>query len=257
MQAVKLGVSVLDELLPEGVLRSSLISVEGEPGTGKSAIVTEIAYRFTQRGEPAIMVCMEDTALSAAQRILALGFDLARSLEGGLVLLDCFSYRIEERLREVKLSPSVSRLREAISGNTVYLSKPGRPEDVWRAVIAEAESRGMAERGAVVLDSITEFLTRVDPAVLLESMKELRADLCKGLIVPVFYTMHFGVFDNYRSIMECFTDGIIDLRFDPNAMKMGILSKQVRVRRMSGVRHLTKWVSFSIAKGEGAIRVGV
>ena len=246
---------MLDELLPEGVLRSSLISVQGEPGTGKSAIVAEVAYRFTQRGEPAIMVCMEDTALSAAQRILTLGFDLTKALEGGLVFLDCFSYRIEERIRRARLSPSVSRLREAISGSTVYVGKPRGPEDVWRAVLMEVESRGVAERGAVVLDSITEFLTRVDPVVLLESMKELRADLCKGLMVPVFYTMHFGVFDEYRSIMECFTDGIIDLRFDPKGMKMGILAKQVRVRRMSGVRHLTKWVSFEIVRGEGAVKV--
>ena len=74
----KSGVSMLDVLMPQGIPRNSFVMVSGEAGTGKSALVAELAYRTLQeKHEPVIYVVNENSPLSLYHRFLGLGWNIA------------------------------------------------------------------------------------------------------------------------------------------------------------------------------------
>ena len=45
IQLIKTGNKYADTIIPEGIPRNSFILLNGEPGTGKGAFLTEIVYR--------------------------------------------------------------------------------------------------------------------------------------------------------------------------------------------------------------------
>lgn len=243
---VVLGVEPLDFLLPDGTLRSSLIGVFGETGTGKSVLMNELAFRFLERGEKVLFVLLEDTSFSRVLSLSSLGFDVTEHLEGGsLEFLDCFSYRLRGLRLPVRDYPRPK--------GTVEVEDPRDPESVWETVFERAAQ--MEGRGIVLMDSLTEFLTiSPDASVLLDMMKTAKALLCRYYNIPLIYSFHFGFYDDFRFQMEVVSDGVIDLRFNTEVVSNALV-KQVRVRRMSGSKHRTEWVTFDVERGKGMVLV--
>lgn len=240
------GVEPLDFLIPEGVLRGSLIGIFGETGTGKSALLNELAFRFLERGEKVIFVLLEDNPFSRVLSMRSLGLDVTRYLEdASLEFLDCFSYR----LRDLNIPiPDYPRLKGAIE-----VEDPRESESVWETLFERASE--MSGRGAVLMDSLTEFLTIApDASVLLDMMKTAKALLCRYYSIPLIYSFHFGFYDDFRFQIEVVSDGVIDLRFNPEVVSSALV-KQVRVRRMSGSKHRTEWVTFDVERGKGIVLV--
>ncbi|MEM3929836.1 MAG: RAD55 family ATPase [Candidatus Korarchaeum sp.] len=243
---VMFGVEPLDFLIPEGILRGSLIGIFGETGTGKSALLNELAFRFLERGERVIFVLLEDAPFSRVLSMSSLGFDVTEYLErGSLEFLDCFSYRLRDLHIPV---PDYPRLRGATE-----LEDPRDSESVWLTLFEKASQ--MRGKGIVLMDSLTEFLTIApDASVLLNMMKTAKALLCRYYGVPLIYSFHFGFYDDFRFQMEVVSDGVIDLRFNPEVVGSALV-KQARVRRMSGSRHRTEWVTFDVERGKGIVLV--
>ncbi|RDD53219.1 MAG: hypothetical protein BA066_05550 [Candidatus Korarchaeota archaeon NZ13-K] len=246
LERMMLGAEPLDFLIPEGVLRGSLIGIFGETGTGKSVILNELAFRFLERGERVLFVLLEDTPHSRMLSMSSLGLEVARHLESGsLEFLDCFSYR----LRNLNIPiPDYPRLRGAIE-----VEDPRNPESVWEVIFEKTER--LKGKGIVLMDSLTEFLTIApDASVLLDMMKTAKALLCRYYGIPIIYSFHFGFYDDFRFQVEVISDGVIDLRFNPEVVDRA-LTKQIRVRRMSGSKHRTEWVTFDIERGKGSVLV--
>ncbi len=247
-------VNPLDKLLPEGVPRNSMIGIFGETGTGKSVLLNEIAYRALQRGETVSFILLEDTPLSRISNMEHLGFDVIPYLERGkLRFLDCFSFRLAERGFE--FPEQILKLKERIKGSVVEANDPRNIDEVWSHL--EREARMMKGRGLILMDSLTECLTiSADPNSLLDLLKASKAVICKYYSVPFIYTFHFGFFDEFRYALEVASDGVIDLRFDPEIIKMYLI-KQMRVRRMSGSYHYPGWITFDVERGKGLVTLEV
>ncbi|MCS7102605.1 MAG: RAD55 family ATPase [Candidatus Korarchaeum sp.] len=246
LSRMMLGVEPLDFLIPDGALRGSLIGIFGETGTGKSVLMNEIAFRFLQRGEKVLFVLLEDTPFSRLLSLSSLGFDVTEYLEGGsLEFLDCFSYR----LRSLQIPfPEYPKLKGAIE-----VEDPRDSESVWEAIFEKAVR--MNGRGVILMDSLTEFLTiSPDASVLLDMMKTAKALLCRYYGISLIYSFHFGFYDDFRFQMEVVSDGVIDLRFNPEVVSNALV-KQARVRRMSGSKHRTEWITFDVEKGNGVVLV--
>ncbi len=245
----KFDVEPLDYLLPEGVLRSSLIGIFGETGTGKSILLNEIAYRALKRGEKVLFILLEDTPASRLINFFSLGFDVTEYVKrGDLKFLDCFSYRLRERAIEVP--EEVLRIIDGASG-IVDVEDPRNLDVIWDQV--ERDAKAIKGRGLILIDSLTEFLTITpDPSSLLDMLKAMKAVVSKYYLVPIAYTFHFGFFDDFRYVLEVASDGVIDLRFNPELIKE-MLVKQMRIRRMSGARHRPDWATFDVEPGKGLI----
>ncbi len=242
----KFQVKPLDLLIPEGVPRSSLIGIMGETGTGKSVLINEIAYRALKRGEHVVLILLEDTPLSRFMNMASLGFDVLDSIiEGKLRFVDCFSYRLKDRAFEKP--PQIRELENEIFKGVVEVEDPRNPDAVWDNL--EREGKRIMGRGVMLMDSLTECLTiSTNPSSLLELMKMLKAVITRYYMIPFIYTFHLGFFDEFRYAMELFSDGVIDLRFDPSVLNVKLV-KQIRVRRLSGAPHMTTWLTFQVGRG--------
>ena len=245
-------VAPLDTLLPEGVPRNSLIGILGETGTGKSVLLNEIAYRALKRGENVLFILLEDTPLSRVLNFESLGFEVLPYLrEGRLKFIDCFSYRLAGK--DIELPDELAEIHSHVEKSIVEVEDPRNEDILWDYI--ERESRAIKGRGMVLLDSLTECLTiATNPRSLLDLIKALKAVVSKYYFVPFIYTFHFGFYDEFRYALEVASDGVIDLRFNPEVIKE-MLVKQMRIRRMSGSYHLANWVTFDIERGKGLVVV--
>jgi archaellum biogenesis ATPase FlaH len=110
----------------------------------------------------------------------------------------------------------------------------------------------MTNQGIIIFDSLTELYSRVGHH-LFDQLKNIRAISCSTRFVPVWGVAHFGISPDFPTGFDYLSDGLIDLRFEKTLMETGILVKQLRVRRMSGVKSYPIWVSFRIEPQRGCV----
>jgi KaiC/GvpD/RAD55 family RecA-like ATPase len=238
----KTGIKALDFSLPEGVPRNSFTLISGEGGTGKSVLLTQLIYERLKAGEPCILVCLDDSPVGVMQQLTSFGWFPEPYIKKNLLhFIDCFSFRMK---------PDESSIPDYVT----YVKSPTELDDLTSRMAEVVDRFGLHNRGAMFIDSITElwFLNLKEPYRTVEYVKTWRAELSKERLLPVFCSHHYGlkVFEIYEELLEYIVDGIIDLRYEPNLMKVGLLVKQFRVRKLKGVHHDSNWVSFTIT-GEG------
>ena len=85
---------------------------------------------------------------------------------------------------------------------------------------------------------------------LIDTMKDWRARGPKERDVNFLASVHYGlkIFSDVVDTFDYIMDGLIDLRYDPEAMKQGFLLKEMRIRKMKGTFHITNWMPFEITE---------
>src|SRR5213593_1762379 len=74
---VKTGIEGLDDILAGGLLRGSIVLVEGAAGTGKTTLGLEFIYRgSTEFGEPGLIVLFEISPDKLVRDAALFGWDL-------------------------------------------------------------------------------------------------------------------------------------------------------------------------------------
>jgi KaiC/GvpD/RAD55 family RecA-like ATPase len=238
----KTGIKALDLFLPEGIPRNSFVLVSGESGTGKSVLLAQLIYERLKQGETCILVCLDDSPHGFMQQLTSFGWFPEPFLQKNLLhFIDCYSYRMR---------PDES----SIPSYVTYVKSPTNLDGLQTVITDAADKLRMHNRGAIFIDSITElwYLNLKEPYSTIEYVKTWRAEFSKERLVPVFCSHHYGlkVFEVYEELLDYIVDGIIDLRYEPNLMKVGLLVKQFRVRKLKGVHHDSNWSAFTIS-GEG------
>lgn len=235
-QKIKTDIPLLDDLILEGTPRDSFIVLLGEGGTGKSAILAELCYRFLKKGEPVIYVALDNSPQSVFSDINSLGWDITSFCEKGtLRFLDCYSFRMKADYNDKCIT---------------VLKEPDDLPNFTDKLVSIMDEMNMNGRGLVLIDSLTEFMTLSDPSQVVESVKNWRARGSKERNVLFVSTLHYGLkaFEGFADVFDYIVDGIIDLRYDPEYMNSDILLKQIRIRKIKGSDHYTNWVNFVIEK---------
>jgi len=234
---VKTGIKPLDILIPKGVPLNSFIVISGEGGTGKSVMLQELAIRFLRRKYMVIYASIDDSPESVIMNMKSLGWDVEKYLflKKTLVFIDCFSYRI----RRTALTP----------GYSILVEDPRSIRNITDALVSVTDRT--YGRKMLIIDSLTEIISFVEPITAIETVKNWRAYFSKARDMPVFASIHFGIkaFEEIEQIIDYTVDGIIDLRFDPYIMQQGMLVKQMRVRKLKGAPHIARWTYFDIRRG--------
>jgi hypothetical protein len=97
---VSTGVDPLDESLPQGIPRNSFVLLTDLAGTRTEAIQAELVWRTLRRDEPAVFVSFLEPPVSVVQEFVTLDWNVLPYLESGqLQIVDCFTYRLENRER--------------------------------------------------------------------------------------------------------------------------------------------------------------
>jgi len=255
IEKVKTGNKYLDTLIPEGIPRNSFVLLNGEPGTGKGAFLAELVYRRLKLGEIVIYLTLSDSPLSILQRLAALGWDLVPYLrENKLKFIDCFSYRMLDKESPVlKMTVLNKQVWTKIEDDITLCEPKENLYNTLSAISSLINKLEIVNKGILVLDSLTELATLHNQERALEFVKTIRARLCKERFIQIFAVNNIGIpqLEVFSSLLNYFSDAVIDFRFEPVLMKKGILIKQFRVRKMTGTESRNLWLTFNIAKDRG------
>ncbi len=144
IERVRSGVPGLDELLNGGIPRRNVVLLSGGPGTGKTIFSQQYLYYGLERGEPGVLVTLEEHPVQVRRNMAVFGWDVRKYEEQGVfAIVDAFTGGIGEAAKREKYVVTsvddpmelIDVLREAIrsvraervaidSVSTLYLTKP-------------------------------------------------------------------------------------------------------------------------------------
>ncbi len=249
------GVSALDDYLPQGLPRNSFVLLSGEGGTRDNAIETELVWRALRRGEPAIIISLTEPPISVIEQFLSLEWNVLPYLESGLLhVLDCFTYRVGDRDRMFSRMDEWNQFLHRVTMSvTTTVRDPSDTSELQNKLDNCLESLSMSDSGIVVIDSLTELGTLVQPVQAYDFVKDIRADVCKGRFVTVFAGATFaGEDDVFPHDMGYVIDGLIDLQLNGSLVD-DVLIKRIRIRKMNGVLTIPEWVAYEYTGGDGLV----
>ncbi|RLG85168.1 MAG: AAA family ATPase [Thermoprotei archaeon] len=234
-ERVRLGVDVLDAVLPRGVYRNSFVVLAGPGGAGKSVIVTLVTSAFMARGEPVVYVALDDDPRTVVQNYASLGIDVGGFIRRELfAIIDGFSHRLGNYRVEYE--------------GVVRVVEPGELEKLPYTLVDVILEKEMSGRGLVVLDSVNELLMTYDRRRAIDVMRRIRAIVSKGnsvLTLAVLHTSTAELAEFLRSI-EHLVDGVVEVEVSGEIVSEGGAVRLLRVRKMKGVLHLSNAVKFYI-----------
>ncbi len=255
VERIKLGMKLLDALMPDGFPRNVFVVIKGEPGTGKTTMMTELAFRTLERGEPVVMVVFGQTPLSLIQRFLSMEWDITEHIERKkIVFIDGFSTRVAHEWIVEKMHGRVKEIYKKFREVMRVLKTPGDPSELYSVIYSSVENMGMIGQGAVIIDSLTELMVTMSQTSLLDFIRRIRSTIVKELWVPVFASVMPGLSREFDLLLDCIVDGVIDVRFNPVVLQKGGLIREARIRKMPA-KVLPIWVPFTVDKGIGALPV--
>ena len=249
------GVSGLDTALPEGMPRNSFVLIRGQAGTRDTELHAELVWRTLQRGEPAVIVSFREPPTSVVERFLTLDWNVLPSLERGqLRIVDCFTDRLDnpDRLFD-RMNDWNRHLHGVTEPASIDVRNPRDTAEIESKLDDALDESGMVDEGIVVIDSLTEFGTLVQPVQAYDFVKNVRADVCKGRFVPIFAGATPGPErDVFPHDLEYIADGIVDLAMDDSLVEHTLI-KRIRIRKMSGVLVYAEWVAYEYTAEQGMV----
>ena len=249
------GVSALEASLPQGIPRNSFVMLTDLAGTRNEAVQAELAWRALQRGEPVIVMTFLEPPVSLIQTFATLEWNVLPYLEENLLhIVDCFTYRVSDRDRMFDRMNTWNRHLSAVAEDAcTRVRDPGEIGELESRLDSALEDHGMQDEGIVLIDSLTEFGTHVQPVQAYNFVKDVRADVCKGRFVPIFAGATVTSEENkFPHDLEYMVDGIIEMRINPEIVEDALV-KQIRVRKMSGVLAYPEWSVYEYTSGEGIV----
>lgn len=256
---IGLGIPALDERLPEGVPRNSFVLLSGDEGTRHRALHAELVWRTLQRNEPAVIVTFEEPPISVIEQFLCLEWNVFPFLETGqLQILDCFTYRVDDREQLFDRMNDWNTYLYRISQNaTTVVRDPSDVGELRNKLDNILSSLDMVDSGAVVIDSLTELGTIVQPVRAYRLVKDLRADISKGRFVPVFAgATYTGDEDEFPHDLAYVIDGLVDMELNGSIVDDGLV-KRIRVRKMNGALVVSEWTPYEFTSRRGLVTFDV
>ncbi len=254
---IRTDVSGLDKFLPQGFPRNSFVLMANDEGARDDALRAELVWRALERDEPAAVVTFTEPPISVVESFLSLDWNVLPYLEAGqLHIVDCFTYRMDNRDRErmfERMDEWNRHIYDITKSVTQTVRDPSDVSELHNKIDNCLEGLSMSDCGVVVVDSLTEFGTLVQPVQAYNFVKDLRADICKGRFVPIFAGATFTTEEgDFPHDLGYAVDGILDMQVNGNIVE-DTLIKRIRIRKMNGVLAIPEWVAYEFTAGKGLV----
>jgi len=225
VERVKSGIPGLDEILYGGIPRRNVVLLSGGPGTGKTIFGQQYVYYGLTKGEPGIIVALEEHPVQIRINMKQFGWDVRPYEEEGIfAIVDAFTGGIGEAAKREKY------VVRAIDDMPSFI-------DVVRAAIRDLKAR------RVVVDSVTTlYMTKpaVARAVVMTLKKVLSGMGCTSILISQVSVTERGF---GGPGVEHAADGIIRLDLDE---VNGELIRSLIVWKMRGTKHSMRRHPFDI-----------
>ena len=225
MRRIESGIPGLDDILHGGIPYRNVVLLSGGPGTGKSIFGQQYLYHGLSRGEPGILVALEEHPVQIRINMSQFGWDVRPFEERGkFAIVDAFTGGVGEAAkREKYVVRSIDDVPSFI--------------DVVREAIRDIGAK------RVVIDSVTTlYMTK--PAIaraVVMNLKRVLAGLgCTSILVSQISVGERGF---GGPGVEHAADGIIRLDLDEVD---GELKRSLIVWKMRGTSHSMKRHPFDI-----------
>jgi len=216
VERVKTGIPGMDEILHGGIPRRNVVLLSGGPGTGKSIFGQQFLYNGLLKGEPGVLVALEEHPVQVRINMSQFGWDIRKFEEEGIMaVVDAFTGGIGEAAkREKYVVPAPDDFASLI--------------DVVRRAIRDVK----AERA--VIDSVTTlYITKpaIARGVVMQLKKVLAGLGCTSILISQVSVTERGF---GGPGVEHAADGIIRLDLDEIN---GKLFRSLIVWKMRGTSH--------------------
>ena len=225
MRRIESGIPGLDDILHGGIPYRNVVLLSGGPGTGKSIFGQQYLYHGLSRGEPGILVALEEHPVQIRINMSQFGWDVRPFEERGkFAIVDAFTGGVGEAAkREKYVVRSIDDVPSFI--------------DVVREAIRDIGAK------RVVIDSVTTlYMTK--PAIaraVVMNLKRVLAGLgCTSILVSQISVGERGF---GGPGVEHAADGIIRLDLDEVD---GELKRSLIIWKMRGTNHSMKRHPFDI-----------
>ncbi|MCS7136627.1 MAG: KaiC domain-containing protein [Aigarchaeota archaeon] len=216
VEKVETGIPGLDEILNGGIPRRNVVLLSGGPGTGKSILGQQYLYNGLLRGEPGVLVVLEEHPVQVRISMSQFGWDVRAYEEKNLfAIVDAFTAGIGEAAKREK-----------------YVVRDPGDFQVLLDVIRDAIKDVNAERA--VVDSVsTLYITKPTMArgMILQLKKALSGMGCTSILISQVSVTERGF---GGPGVEHAADGIIRLDLDEVD---GELKRSIIVWKMRGTSH--------------------
>lgn len=225
VRRIESGIPGLDDILHGGIPYRNVVLLSGGPGTGKSIFGQQYLYHGLSRGEPGILVALEEHPVQIRINMSQFGWDVRPFEERGkFAIVDAFTGGVGEAAKREK-----------------YVVRSIDDVPSFIDVVREAIRDIGAER--VVIDSVTTlYMTK--PAIaraVVMNLKRVLAGLgCTSILVSQISVGERGF---GGPGVEHAADGIIRLDLDEVD---GELKRSLIVWKMRGTNHSMKRHPFDI-----------
>jgi KaiC/GvpD/RAD55 family RecA-like ATPase len=239
----RLGVLLLDKLLPRGIPRKSFGLIEGEGGSGKSFLLHLIVKYFLERGEEVIYLTLDDDPESLAEALKSHDIDVDNYIKNEKLLIvdGCAArYGVESGVYTYERLTSLE------------------PEKVARTLESILDSKDVKGRGLLVIDSINPFFIAYEPTMIYDLLCRIRSSISKRRKVLTLATLHTtsGLFEEPAQILEFMLDLVILVGYHVRALEAGAPVRRLLIKKAKGVPVSYGWVSYMITDA-GPVEVKV
>jgi len=212
----KLGVSIIDDLVVDGIPNTSTVLVLGDPGSGKSILCQQILANGLRAGGCGIYAAFDETPEDARSSMTAFGHDVRdHEQKGRLIFIGGSSTSQPDfNTLNLRLSEALERLKDA-------------------------------EGTKIIIDSLTSLLSAQQgrPGLGLEFIRALNAKV-RAYGGLCFYTLNRQGFDEKTvALVKDLSDGVVEMKLEE---QNGCLRSYLRVSKMKGSGHSKKWLPYGI-----------
>ncbi len=225
------NVSVLDSLVEGGLPPSATIMILGASASGKTILAETLMHASLSRGKPCVFVATMQFPSEIRKEMSGLGLEVGEYEKNRrAAFVDCYSAAAGKVSDESYSVPSITDLTRLGTELSKCLESFGSGTELF-------------------LDSLAPWVAALKPEFIVSFLHATGAKV-KAEQGRFYFTVGTSIDKELLTKIDEASDGVIELRIMETEREP---RRRLRIRKVRGRKHSTRWLDFSIAEGKGIV----